>query len=348
MGHGTASAGSGGGGHGHVPGVVCRSPPGLCRVRTQGWALGATLGDFGIQLPDPIPHPSAVPGVHGRAIAGRGRALAALHPVPYPMPCRSAVSVFPPGRACGCPWTSWLLLSSWVSTGLGGAPHAAGDPVYPRCRELRWPRYPSPSGGCRAAEAVVMAMLPGGQQPGPDHHKSQQGIRAALSPGGISERLTWLLAPPGTAWHPGNCPPPRNTGSHPPVQPPPSPWLPAPCLPPLPARPLSLPPGHEAPALLPAPFWVTELRAASVGRDAGMGRDGMAGGGVGAGQVSGVHGGAGGAQGPWRSPQPVPLWSLQRGCQWRGAGRSPIQAMAAPVEAATRPLGTCWWGEHPA
>lgn len=83
--------------------------------------------------------------------------------------------------------------------------------------------------------------------------------------------------------------------------------LPAPCSLPLPTRPRSLPPGHEALALLPAPFRVTELCAASVGWDAGTGRDGTAGGGEGAGQASGVHGGERGApRWPWHSPQPMP------------------------------------------
>jgi len=45
-------------------------------------------------------------------------------------------------------------------------------------------------------EAGVMAMLPGRQQPGPDRCRSQWGIQAVLSPGGISKRLTRLLAPP--------------------------------------------------------------------------------------------------------------------------------------------------------
>lgn len=75
-----------------------------------------------------------------------------------------------------------------------------------------------------------MAMLPRWQQQRPDRHKSQRGIRAAPSPGGISKRLTWLPTPPGTARRPGAARPPRGTGS------------PAPRSPPLPARPHSLPP----------------------------------------------------------------------------------------------------------
>lgn len=235
------------------------------------------------------------PALHGRARARRGQAAApctpchTLHPTAVPSPCS-------PGRSCACPWTSWRLLSSWVSVGLGGSlhTHSAGS-----CGGLGI----SSGWGCWAGrnvcvlDAVAMMMLPAWQWPWPDCHKTQRGIQAALSPVRISKHLTWLLTPCGTSQHPGAAWGPSSTGS------------------PAPHPPHSLP-------LVTRPRCCCQHLSGSwsfvlhqwVGMQ-GWDRMGWLG-------VGWVYGGAGGAQVPQHSLQPMPSCSLQWGDWWQGVGRS--------------------------
>lgn len=142
-----------------------------------------------------------------------------------------------------------------------------------------------------------MAMLPAWQQPWPDCHKTQRGIQAALSPVGISKRLTWLPTPRGTSRHPGAARAPGSTGS------------------PAPHSPRSLPlvtrPRRCCQHLSGSWSFVLHHWVGMQGWDR-MGRLG----------VGWVHGGAGGAQAPQCSPQLMPSCSLQWGDWWQGVGRS--------------------------
>lgn len=139
--------------------------------------------------------------------------------MPYPVtPCHT---LHPTAVPSPCPTRQilWLPMDLLALALLLGKRWPQGHPAYPQCWELWWFRDPSLGGGCWAVEVVAMAMLPGWQRPWPDCHKTQQGVQAALSPVGISKRLTWLLTSPGTARHPGAARAPRSTGSPAPLSP---------------------------------------------------------------------------------------------------------------------------------
>lgn len=140
---------------------------------------------------------------------------------------------------------------------------------------------------------------------------SQESQRnpGCAEPCGISERLTRLPAPPCSTLRAGG--PMRAPAAHPHPAPGPS----APLTHAAPPRPCSLPPGHEAPAALPAPFRVTELGAASVGRDRGRGGTAC----LGVGWAQRVHRGCGVLVQP---PSPFPCPFFSGGASSGGLGRA--------------------------
>lgn len=214
MGHGTVRASSGGPQHGCVPGCVCDSPPKPLR-----WALVVTSEDFQTQMPQRTLIPRVVPGKHHHASAG-GCILdctVVLEPGEerHQPPCTPCHPLRPPAVPSPCPTRQipWLPMDLLALALLLGKRWPRGHRACPQCWELSWFRDPRLGGGCWAAEVVAVAMLPGWQRPWPDCHKTQRGIQAALSPAGISKRLTWLPTPPGTSRHPGAARAPRSTGS---------------------------------------------------------------------------------------------------------------------------------------
>lgn len=109
---------------------VCDSLPELLR-----WAVHVIPEDFETQLPQLPLIPCLFPGKHHHASAawcildctvvlepGEDRQQ---HPAPHAIPCTlpQCHLCVPPGRSRACPWTSWRLLSSWVSVGRGGSLH---------------------------------------------------------------------------------------------------------------------------------------------------------------------------------------------------------------------------------